>query len=116
MTNATRPFSHHLASAFLALGTALAAANWYLQPARAASWAITLLVMGGMALVLLLIGPRYARDTARESASKSIRSGVAFAGFMLAVSLAAKLATVLGAATDDDLARRTRIDHRNGRQ
>lgn len=105
MTNATRSFSHYLAPALLALGAALAAGNWYLQPERGTSWAITLLLIACMALALLLV-PRFGRDAARESAARSIRSAVVFAGLLLVVSLGVKLATALGVMNDGDLTRR----------
>lgn len=105
MTNTSRPLSHYLAPALLLLGTVLAAGNWYVQPERATAWAITLSVIGGMALVLL-IALRYAREAARESVGRSLRSAVAFAGSTLVVTLSLKLAFALGILDDGELSRR----------
>jgi hypothetical protein len=95
----------HTAPALLVLSAMLAAGNWYLQPDRAWSWASSLLLIGGMALALLFV-PRNKSDANRRTAGDAIRSGVVFAGLMLAIALSLKLGMALGAISDADLARR----------
>jgi len=91
--------------ALVVLGTVLAAANWYLQPQRSTAWAASLLLLGGLA-VALLVARRLTSNPARRGAADSIRSGVVFAGSIMAISLGAKLATTLGGGQGADLSTR----------
>lgn len=102
----SKPISHYLPPALLLLSTVLAAANWYLQPARGVTWATAVLLVGCLTLVFLLI-PRGAQsETARTEHGLSISSGIVWAGLIVAGSLGAKLATTLGAVDDRDVAQR----------
>jgi hypothetical protein len=107
MTMATRPISHYLAPALLVTGALLAAANWYLQPARATAWGSALLVMCCMALIYVFARRFSGRDAARRSATGAITNAVVLGGLIMVISLVAKLAASLGAvAGDSDLGRR----------
>lgn len=98
-----KPISNYLASALLGLSTVLAAANWYLKPERAVAWAIALGLLGCMALAFLLVIRRSKHEPAEPRSDESVRSGIVWAGLIVAASLAAKLATALGAAGSADL-------------
>ncbi len=102
----TRPMSYFLAPALLVLSTFLAAANWYLQPARAVAWAATLGFLGCMA-VAFLFAHRRSGNEAQRRAGDAIRHAIVFAGLMLAIPLIMRLATALGVIHDADLSRRT---------
>jgi hypothetical protein len=106
VTNAAKPTAYYLAPALLVLGTLLAAGNWYLQPARATAWASALLALGGMTLVFLLASRQSTHEPARRRAAESIGNGIVFAGLMIVVALAVKLAIWLGAMQDAELSRR----------
>lgn len=104
-----RPISYYLAPALLVLGTALAAANWYLQPQRAGASVVALLLLACMTLALASRRspePPSEGDAARSHFADSIRTGIVFAGLIVVVSLGAKLATALGAAGGADLSQR----------
>jgi hypothetical protein len=106
MTMRARPISDYVAPLLLVVSTALAAGNWYVQPARAAFWASTLLLIACMMLAFLVI-PRLQQDeTARNRAGHSIRSAVVFAGLILAITLGVKLAGAMGAIENADFSRR----------
>jgi len=92
------------AGALMALGSVLAAVNWYLRPERAGAWAAALLFMGVVALILLLV-PHRSSGAARQAAD-SIAGAAIFGGLMMVVAMAGRLATALGASADADLARR----------
>jgi hypothetical protein len=107
MTMATRPISHYLAPALLVAGASLAAANWFVQPGRAAAWASALLVFGCMTVAYILALRSSKRDAAPRSGGEAITNAIVFAGFIMAISLGAKLAATLGAVDPDaDLTRR----------
>ncbi len=103
---ATKSMSNYFAPALLALSTVLAAANWYLKPERAAAWATALGLLACMTVAFLLVMRRSKNEPAGRSSDESVRSGVAWAGLILAVSLGAKLASTLGAANGADLQER----------
>lgn len=102
----SRTISYYLAAAVLVLSIALAAGNWYLQPERAMAWGTAVLVLGGMSLALLFVPRRSNDEDARRHAADAIRSAIVLAGLMMAFSLAAKLATTLGAFDGPDFSRR----------
>jgi len=105
-----KPLSHYLAPGLLVLSTLLAAANWYLAPERAPGWFMSVLVLAGLTAVLLLVVWRPSGEPdptpAERKTADSLRSGVAWAGMMIVVSLAGKLAVSLGAALDANFAQR----------
>ena len=107
MTQVTQPASLLHARALLVVCSILGAANWYLQPERWAVWAAACSVVGAMAIVLG-IAVRLSRRGAEPwlSTAASLGSGIVFAGAMLAVSLAVKLAVALGLVPGPDLGRR----------
>ncbi len=104
---ASKPISYYLAPALLVLSIALAAGNWYLQPERAMAWGTAVLLLGGMSVAFLLVSRRSSDEGALRHAGDAIRSAIVFAGLIMAISLAAKLATTLGVVDDPDLSRRT---------
>ena len=106
MTMTAKPISHFLAPALLVLSTVLAAANWFLQPARAGAWAATLAFLGCMA-VAFVFAHRRSGNEAQRRAGDAIRHAVVFAGLMLAIPLSMRLGTALGVLHDADLSRRT---------
>jgi hypothetical protein len=75
-------------SLLLALDAALTAWNWVLQPGKAAVWSVVIVVTSAMAAALIST----LRAGAPETQRRSIRSGVAWAGLILAVSLAGTMA------------------------
>ena len=89
---------YHPAPVLLALSAALAGANWFVRPERAAAWAVELAVVGGLAVVFVSV--------ARSRSGDAIRRAIVFAGLMLAIALSVKLAAALGATAHDDLAER----------
>lgn len=103
---AGRSTRYPVAPALVVIGVLLAAANWYLQPARSAVWASMLVVLGCMALALVIAARRGDPETAGAGAGSSIRDGVAFAGLILAISLGVKLAVALNLIPDAELSRR----------
>jgi len=105
-----KPLSHYLAPGLLVLSALLAAANWFLAPQRAPAWFMSALVLAGLTAVLLLVVRRPAGEPeptpAERRTANSLRTGVAWAGVMIVISLAAKLASSLGAALDADFSQR----------
>jgi hypothetical protein len=75
----------------------LAGANWYLVPERALTWAAASVLVVCLSLVLAIRAPK---------ATAGLGPGVLFAGTMMAVSLAVKLALALGIPADPDASRR----------
>ena len=59
--------SRYRETALLALGGALIAANWYQQPARAATWVAMAAFIAGMALVLMIAARRSDRPKWRDA-------------------------------------------------
>lgn len=102
---AARPISYYFAPALLVLSTMLAAANWYLQPARVQAWASAIVLLVCMT-VAFLFSLRRSGNEAQRRAGDAIRHGIVFAGLMMAIPLSLKLATTLGAIDDADLSRR----------
>jgi hypothetical protein len=105
MTTSGSRLLRYLSPALLAAAATIAAANWYLNPARALSWATALAFMGVMAGMLVLSwrldravpldGPAAARN-----GGPALRAGVAFGAVMLMVALGSKLATELGLGSE----------------
>ena len=90
-----RPIWYYLAPAVLVLDASLAIADWYLRPAHGAATFLALLLLGAMTLALVSGGS--ARDDgAPPRSARGIRSGIVFAGLMMACSLGANLAGSLG--------------------
>ena len=102
----SKPISYYLAPALLALSIALAAGNWYLRPERAMAWGTAVLVLGGMSLALLFVSRRSTDEGALRDAGDAIRRAIVFSGLIIGFSLAAKLATALGAFDGPDVSRR----------
>lgn len=110
------PTLRYLAPLMLATTAAMAAANWYFEPARASGWAIALGITAVMALVAWLVsqGVQKVGQTQGWSASlcggiDSIRGAIVFGSLMMMMSLGSKLATGLGlggAADFQDLSQR----------
>jgi len=103
---AAKRMANYVASGLLGLSAALAAANWYLKPERAAAWATALGLLACMTVAFLLVLRRSQDESDGRSSDDSVRSGVAWAGLILAVSLAGKLASTLGASYGADLQER----------
>ena len=89
----------------LAAAVALAVADWYLRPQRAAAWAAALAFLGVMALALAGAA-HLSRTKPASRAAEALRSGVAFGSLILVCSLAAKLLAMLGTVGSEDLWRR----------
>jgi len=104
MNTMTR-LSRYRETALLALSGALIAANWYQQPARAATWAAMTAFIAGMALVLVTAARRSDRPNWRD-ASDALKSGVFVAGLMLTMTLTAALAKSTGLLADVSAGRR----------
>ncbi len=105
MTTATRPLSHQLAPALLAISMLLAAWNWYVQPQRASVWTVVLVVLALLMLAALAVR-RSQPGVAGRRGADSIAAGIVFAGLMLASSLGLKLAAALGSTSRSDLSQR----------
>jgi len=87
------------------LGVLLAAGNWYRQPERAGSWIAAMATFAVFALVwgcMTLVFRRWKNEAARHQAAGFIRSGIAFGGFIMVVSLGVNLAATLGTIDDPD--------------
>ncbi|HUK53940.1 MAG TPA: hypothetical protein VL099_11680 [Candidatus Binatia bacterium] len=107
----TRTISNLLAPSLWVMSTAVAAANWYLQPERRMAWATAIFMLAcvTVAFLLVLFGPSEgsSEDQAtRQRFRDSLRSGIVFSGLIVLISLGWKLATALGASADPDLWRR----------
>lgn len=94
------PIRNTLPPALLACAAALAAGNWYLDPARAAAWGAALVVLAVMAAALAL-SPRPATGRTLDGSSSSragekVRTSVLFGALILALPLAAKLEAAIG--------------------
>lgn len=103
MTAATL-LSRYLAPSLLGFSAVLAAANWYLAPARTTAWATTLVTLVCMAMVLWFFALRRSPDSpVKQREADAIRNAVAFASLTLAIPLAGKLLHALGAADSDNV-------------
>ena len=100
-----RSVSQVLAPTLLALGMVLTVWSWLLRPEKAVAWALSLVFLVVMTIVLLVTG-RSAADPARRSGTDQIRGAIVFAGGVIVLSLAVKIAAVLGGVHDPDLSRR----------
>lgn len=89
-------------SLLLALVAALTAWNWVLQPEKAAVWSVVIIVTSAMAAALVST----LRSGAPETRRKSIRSAVAWAGLILAISLAGTGAPALSLGLTPELTQR----------
>jgi hypothetical protein len=110
---ATKPLIYYFAPALWMLSAVLAAANWYLQPGRAAAWAVSVLLLIFLGAALLFLHFRAPRREEVEAAPPSdtdwapgIRRGILFAELIVLSSLSVKLATALRVSGDPDLGRR----------
>ncbi len=101
----SKSLTQYVAPGLLVLGAMLAAANWYLQPDRSASWATVVSLIGFLFLALLLFS-RSRYGAARPDAAHSARSSIVFTALMLVIVLSAKLATTLGVLENGELLRR----------
>ena len=101
-----RTITNDVAPGLLALGAALAIANWRLTPDRAPSWAAALIVIGCMGLVWFRASRRSADGGAHGKSEARIIVGIVFAALMLLVALGNRLATSSGAASSPDFAQR----------
>lgn len=97
---------NYIPPALIGLDTLLVAANWYLRPQSAGAWFVALLLVMGMTLALVLVSREPKAEAERRAARGTVRSGIATAGVILAISLGAKLAGALGAAQYGDMALR----------
>ena len=110
------PTLRRLAPLMLATTAAMAAANWYFEPARAAGWATVLGITAAMALVAWLVsqGMHKVAEVQGWSASlcggiDSIRGAIVFGCLMMMAGLGRNLAIGLGfggAADFEDLSKR----------
>jgi len=101
-----RPTWYYLAPALLVLGTLLAAANLYLRPERAVPWIVSVLLLGGMAVVLALVTRGSSDDVARRRAAVSIRSAIVFAGLILVFTLSVSLVNAINATGNREISER----------
>jgi hypothetical protein len=92
-----------LAPALVALCAVLAIGNWYVTPARGASWAITLAFI---AFLVVPIWMAHRVELLRKGGADWLWNGVVFAGLMLSVGLGGKLAHALGVIDDQNVSRR----------
>ena len=97
------PTLRYLAPLMLATAAAMAAANWYFEPARAARWATALGVFAAMALVAWLVsrGMQKVAEAQGWSASlcggvDSIRGAIVFASVTMMADFGPRLASGLG--------------------
>jgi hypothetical protein len=102
---ATKSVIYHAPPVLLVLSGTLAAANWYLQPERAATWAAAVVLIVCLALVLVIVS-RWKSDPTEPGAVDSIRSGIVFTGLILVTVLSTRLATALGVMENADALRR----------
>lgn len=110
------PTLRYLAPLMLAATAAMAGANWYFEPARAAGWATVLGITAGMALVAFLVskGVHKVAEVQGWTASlcngvDSIRGAIVFASVMMMAGLGRNFAIGLGfggVADFDDLSKR----------
>jgi hypothetical protein len=110
------PTLRYLAPLMLATAAAMAAANWYFEPARAARWATVLGVTAGMALVAWLVskGVHKVAEAQGWTASlcngvDSIRGAIVFGCLMMMAGLGRNFAIGLGlggAADFEDMSKR----------
>lgn len=98
-----KSISYYLSPTLLLLSTALAAANWYVQPGRAGAPAVALLLVACMTAALFRNPGHKDGEAARRQEEDSIRTGIAFAGSILVLSLGMKLVSALGGAADVEL-------------
>jgi hypothetical protein len=103
---AAKPIWNYIPPGLIAANTLLVAANWYLRPQSAGGWFVALLLVIGMTLALVLVSREPKAEAERRDARGTVRSGIATAGVILAISLGAKLAVALGAAQYGDMALR----------
>ena len=96
----SKPMLNRLTQVLLAACLALVAGDWYLQPGKAETWLVVLLFLGIMAVALVGMSGRESEGT------RSIRTGIVFAGLMLVLSLGATMATQLGAPSQKGLSER----------
>src|SRR5688572_18042780 len=116
LTPSPSPTLRYLSPMLLAATAAMAAANWYFEPARAARWATVLGVMTAMALVAWLVsrGMQKVAEAQGWTASlcngvDSIRGAIVFAALVMMADFGDNLATGLGVggvADFDDLSTR----------
>lgn len=94
----TKLVSNYFPHLLLVLSTALAVCDWYLKPERPMAWIAALLLIGCMTFALLKL-PRGAKgEIAQYQSGTSIRSGVVWAGAILAIALGSKLGGMRGAS------------------
>lgn len=93
----TKPVSNYFPQLLLVLSTALAVCDWYLRPERPMAWIVALLLIGCMTFALLKLPGGAKGEIAQYQLGTSVRSGVVWAGAILAIALGSKLGGTLGA-------------------
>lgn len=103
MTQTPSPTLRVAAPLLLATAAALAAAEWYFDPAKASNVVVALATMTGIALVLWLLPRSMERaaaasgwNTSRRNGVDSIRGAVVFASLILIAGLGPDVAVGLG--------------------
>lgn len=97
----TKTVSNYITAAVLWLIAALAIANWYLRPGRAAAWA-TIVVLAGCVFMALVASQRL-KDVSGWKSESSIQGGIVIAGVFLVIALSSKLAAAFGLNNQTDL-------------
>ncbi len=103
----SKAISNYLTVALLTLSMIMTAGNWYLKPERAAVWAMVVLLIGCMASAWLRVSLGSKKEIVPSQERASIRTGVVFAGLILATTLSVKFALALGVVGSADLAWRS---------
>lgn len=95
-----KPISNYLPAGLLLLAAALVGATWYLEPRRIIFWSFAMLLIACLAIILFAISRRSSDN------ANGIRNGIVFAGLILVIPLALKLATTLGAIGHSGISQR----------
>jgi hypothetical protein len=95
-----------VAPTLVALALLLGAANWYVNSAQRAGWAMALTFLAFLVVPLWWVRRHGSSDGSGRQAAKWIESAVGFAAVMLSIPLGGKLALTWGVIDDPGLSNR----------